>query len=163
MVSFLDKHKLTYFIKWAEDNNCKARQNLFWIKTNPVPCARKVSFMSAIEMAIWVTKETTSRKFSTFNYQLGQHPDYFTHSIVGHTTKIDGNRCHPTQKPINLMKWIISYLSNKNDIVLDCFLGSGTTALACKMLDRKFIGVELSENYTNIAKKRISSLSHNLF
>ena len=156
IISFWDKHKLTYIVKWAEKLDVKSRQCLFLIKTNPVPCARKVNFMSGVEMAYWGTKETTQRKFATFNYQLGQHADYFRHCIVGHTTKEDGERVHPTQKPIAMMKWIISYLSNPNDIILDPFAGSGTTLAAAKSLGRKYIGIEKEEKYVNACKKRFA-------
>jgi len=64
-------------------------------------------------------------------------------------------RVHPTQKPVELMKRIIEDFSKEDDIVLDPFLGSGTTAVACKQLKRNYIGIELSEEYCFIAKKRL--------
>lgn len=64
---------------------------------------------------------------------------------------------HPSEKPIELLKILIENSSNKNDIVLDPFMGSGTTGVACKRLNRKFIGIELDENYFNIAKTRIEN------
>jgi len=63
---------------------------------------------------------------------------------------------HPTQKPINIIKRIINTSSRENDIVLDCFIGTGTTALACKETNRKFIGCELNAEYVKIAEQRIS-------
>lgn len=54
------------------------------------------------------------------------------------------------------MKWLIERLTNEGDVVLDPFMGSGTTGVACKDLKRKFIGIELDENYYNIACKRIN-------
>lgn len=68
---------------------------------------------------------------------------------------IVGNKFHPTEKPIELMKLYINNSSNENDIVLDPFMGSGTTGVACKQLNRNFIGIELDETYFNIAKERI--------
>jgi len=62
---------------------------------------------------------------------------------------------HPTQKPIDLIKAIIRNATNKNDLILDPFIGSGTTALACKQMDRNFIGMELEPKYVEIANKRI--------
>ena len=64
-------------------------------------------------------------------------------------------RFHPTQKPVELMKLILRDFSNENDTVLDCFLGSGTTAVACKQLNRNFIGIEISEKYCEIARQRL--------
>ena len=68
---------------------------------------------------------------------------------------IIGNKQHPTEKPIELMKLYIENSSNQNDTVLDPFMGSGSTGVACKNINRNFIGIELDENYFNIAKKRI--------
>jgi len=64
-------------------------------------------------------------------------------------------RYHPTQKPIEIIKVLIKNHSKEGDLVLDCFLGSGTTTHACKQLNRKFIGVEISKEYCDIAKKRL--------
>lgn len=62
---------------------------------------------------------------------------------------------HPTQKPIKLMERSIQMITNEGDIVLDFTMGSGTTGLACKHLNRKFIGIELDKGYFDIACKRI--------
>lgn len=62
---------------------------------------------------------------------------------------------HPTQKPLALMEYLIKTYSNEGDVVLDFCMGSGTTGVACKNLNRKFIGIEKEENYFNIAKRRI--------
>lgn len=66
---------------------------------------------------------------------------------------------HPTQKPINLFNYLISTYSKQGETVLDNCMGSGTTGIACKNLNRNFIGIELDENYFNIAKKRIQEIS----
>ena len=62
---------------------------------------------------------------------------------------------HPTQKPVALMEYLIKTYTNENETVLDFTMGSGTTGVACKNLNRNFIGIELDEDYFNIAKKRI--------
>jgi len=69
---------------------------------------------------------------------------------------IDGNNLHDTQKPINLMKVLIENSSNENDLILDPFMGVGTTALACLKSNRNFIGFELDADYFNSANKRIN-------
>jgi len=63
---------------------------------------------------------------------------------------------HPTQKPVALMEYLIKTYTNENETVLDFTMGSGTTGVAAKNLNRKFIGIELDENYFNIAKERIN-------
>ena len=62
---------------------------------------------------------------------------------------------HPTQKPVALMEYLIKTYTNEGDTVLDFTMGSGTTGVACKNLNREFIGIELDEKYFNIAKQRI--------
>ena len=69
--------------------------------------------------------------------------------------KIKDKREHPTQKPVLLIQELISKYSESNDIVLDCFIGSGTTAVACKQLGRNFIGCDNCQEYVNIANKRL--------
>ena len=68
---------------------------------------------------------------------------------------------HPTQKPLLLIEELVKTFSNENDIILDNCMGSGTVGVACKKLNRKFIGIELDENYFNVAKKRIESIITN--
>lgn len=62
---------------------------------------------------------------------------------------------HPTQKPYEVMNYLIKTYTKENDIILDCFMGSGSTGVACINTNRNFIGIELDENYFNIAKERI--------
>ena len=62
---------------------------------------------------------------------------------------------HPTQKPLMLMERIVAIFTNENDTILDFTMGSGTTGVACKNLNRNFIGIELDKEYFNIAKQRI--------
>lgn len=70
---------------------------------------------------------------------------------------------HPTKKPVELMERFINIHSKKGMTVLDPFMGSGTTGVACKRLEREFIGCELDENYFNIAKERIDNVDGELF
>lgn len=65
---------------------------------------------------------------------------------------------HATQKPLELMEYLVRTYSNEGDIVLDFTMGSGTTGLACKNLNRDFIGIELDEKYFNIAEQRIKEV-----
>ena len=62
---------------------------------------------------------------------------------------------HPTQTPVALLEYLIKTYTNEGETVLDNCMGSGSTGVACKKLNRKFIGIELDENYFNIAKERI--------
>ena len=65
------------------------------------------------------------------------------------------NRVHPTQKPVELMEYLIRTYTDEGDLILDFTMGSGSTGVACLNTNRKFIGIELDEKYFNIAKKRL--------
>ena len=67
---------------------------------------------------------------------------------------VDG--VHPTQKPVALMEYLIKTYTNENETVLDFTMGSGSTGVACLNTNRQFIGIELDDNYFNIAEKRIN-------
>lgn len=86
----------------------------------------------------------------------------YTQKYTGYPNNIlffarDSVTYHPTQKPIDLLKYLIKTYTNEEDIVLDNCMGSGTTGVACKHLNRKFIGIEKDNEYFEIAKKRIEN------
>lgn len=70
----------------------------------------------------------------------------------------DSEALHPTQKPVALMEYLIKTYTNESETVLDFTMGSGTTGVACRNLNRKFIGIEMDDGYFNIAKQRISEV-----
>jgi site-specific DNA-methyltransferase (adenine-specific) len=72
----------------------------------------------------------------------------------------ESERFHPTQKPLKLMEWCLKNYSKEGDLVLDPFLGSGTTAVACKRLGRNFIGIEKEQKYVEIALKRLEKVNN---
>lgn len=84
------------------------------------------------------------------------YTDVWTFNIIGGKENVN----HPTQKPIKIIERIIKTSSRPNDIVLDCFMGSGTTAVACKESGRNFIGFEISEEYCKIAEERLKSVNN---
>jgi len=82
--------------------------------------------------------------------------EYYPTSIIEMSNRRKGN-AHPTQKPVALMEYLIKTYTNENETVLDFTMGSGTTGVACKNLNRNFVGIELDETYFEIAKKRIDN------
>jgi len=108
---------------------------------------RKVGWQNGLEFFLVATKNHDSSHH--FNYKLGQSPDYYIGSV-------SYKHYHPTQKPLEMIEWIVNYWSFENDIVLDPFSGSGTTLLVCEKLNRKWIGIELEQTYCNITKQRIN-------
>lgn len=71
-------------------------------------------------------------------------------------------RYHPTQKPLQLMKWCIYNYSNPNDLIVDFYSGSGTTCVAAKMLGRRYIGIDISEEYCQISRDRLEAVETGL-
>ena len=143
LVIFYDLWKISLLAKMLE--NAKFRQLRFieWVKTNPVPLNSKVNYLTnAREIAITATKIGKPKFNSEYDNGIYEFPIYH-----------GKNRTHPTQKPLELFKQLIKKHSTENDVVLDCFLGAGTTAVAAKETKRKFIGCELNEKYYNSALK----------
>jgi site-specific DNA-methyltransferase (adenine-specific) len=96
--------------------------------------------------------------FSTFNNKLrlkGASNVIRSPSFCCGAKKTNGEKVHPTQKPVELIELFLSHTTNVGDTVLDCFMGSGPTGVACVRNGRNFIGMELQEKYFEIAKNRI--------
>ena len=83
------------------------------------------------------------------------HMSNFPKQIIEFSNPSGKGQLHPTQKPVELLEYLIKTYTNENDLVLDNCMGSGSTGVACKNLNRNFIGIELDEKYFNIAKERI--------
>ena len=85
------------------------------------------------------------------------YEEAYPNVILKYSTRSSGSRgLHPTQKPVALMEYLIKTYTNEGDTVLDFTMGSGTTGVACVNTNRNFIGIELDENYFNIAESRIN-------
>ena len=87
---------------------------------------------------------------NTFNLWQGKK---YKSNILKYKKDYDGH--HPTQKPVLLLEDLIKTFSNKNDLIVDLTMGSGSTGVACKNTNRNFIGIEQNEKYFKIAKERI--------
>ncbi len=124
-----------------------------WHKTNPMPRNMKIHFVNSTESWIYFVNNATS---GTFNYDGVVRHDFIESSVCPASEKKFGK--HPTQKPLKIMKELISRVSNPGDVILDPFMGSGSTCVASTILGRKYIGIELNEQYFNIAKSRIENL-----
>ena len=137
-------------IKNAESLNLQAKDVIRWVKSNPMPRNRDRRYITDSEVAIWLTnkkgKWTFNRQNDTYD-----RPEY-NYPIVSGKEKTK----HPTQKPVKLLEEILLRHSNQNDIILDPFMGSGSTGVACLNTNRNFIGVELDKQYFEIAKSRMS-------
>tara|TARA_Y100000590_G_C15615376_1_gene975515 strand:- start:236 stop:1303 length:1068 start_codon:yes stop_codon:yes gene_type:complete len=139
--------------------------DIIWNKTNPMPNFRGTRFTNAHETLLWCT---SSRKAKyTFNYQnlkelndgKQMRSDWYIPICAGKERLREKNnqRSHPTQKPEALLYRILIASTNKGDIVLDPFLGSGTTAVVAKKLKRKYIGFDQDKEYIKLASKRLKN------
>lgn len=88
---------------------------------------------------------------------------YYPRSYQYFSNADQKEKVHPTQKPVELMEYLIKTYTNENELVLDFTMGSGTTGVACKNLNRNFIGIELDKNYFKIAEDRINKPKDTLF
>ena len=107
-----------------------------------------------------VTAVAHGRTMGARPNQVGKEYEAFTgfpHNVLEYPNVIGKRALHPTQKPVPLFEYLIKTYTNEGDTVLDNVMGSGTTGIACLNTNRSFIGMELDENYFNIAKERIEN------
>ena len=144
-VVFNDWKNLGDIVRFAETCGFETKDMLRLEKSNPMPRNRDRRYITDFECAIWFTKKGAKWVFNRQdeNYQRPK----FVHSI--------DKGLHPTQKSVKLMEELVKIHTNENQLILDCFMGSGTTGVACKNLNRKFIGIEMDQGYFNTAKERI--------
>lgn len=149
-----------YSIGFAlEQEGFKILNNITWQKTNPPPNLGCRNFTHSTETLLWAKKKSKKSKH-TFNYDLmkefnggKQMKDVWSGPLTRRSEKAFGK--HPTQKPEYLLDKIIRASTKKGDVVLDPFLGSGTTGVVSKRLQRRFIGIEKEKDFIEIAKERI--------
>ncbi len=145
IICFYDLWKITTLKEYYEKAGFKQIRFIEWIKTNPVPINSKVNYLTnAREIAVVGVKGGKPTFHSEYDKGIYEFP-------ICH----DKGRFHPTQKPLALIEALVEKHSNEGDFVLDCFFGSATTAVACKNLNRSFIGCELNEEYYKKALDRI--------
>ena len=131
--------------RYAESLGFVTKDMIRLEKSNPMPRNRDRRYITDYECAIWFTMPKAKWTFNR------QDPKYQRPKFVKSIDK----GLHPTQKSLSLMEDLLLIHSNPNDTILDPFMGSGTTGVACVKLNRDFIGIELDDKYFDIAKKRI--------
>lgn len=144
-VYFCSRLQLNTYLNFAIENKLQYGI-LVWHKTDPPPlCNNK--YLNDIEFIVYI-KGNKAKIYG----------DYNSKSLVYRSPinrKDKELYEHPTIKPLELINKLVINHSKENDLVLDCFMGSGTTGVSCSSLNRKFVGIELTEKYFKIAKKRI--------
>ena len=151
LISFFNKEDISYLGWVGQEYGMRTRTIFSWHKTNPVPSFRKVNYLSACEFAYIGSKGENTW---TFNFLLQKEMHNFFETPNSSSYKVTE---HPTEKPINLIERFIRIHSNENDLVLDCFSGSGTTAVACHNLKRRFICIEKDYDYWKASVERLEN------
>jgi site-specific DNA-methyltransferase (adenine-specific) len=148
MIIFFDLWKISYLKDVMEKHKFKQIRFIEWIKTNPQPLNSSVNYLTNCrEIALLGVKGTKP----TFNSK-------YDNGLYIHPLQGGKHRFHPTQKSLSLFEDLIKKHSNENDIVLDTFLGGGTTAIACINTNRQIRGCELSTEYFDKMMKVIEVL-----
>lgn len=149
LIIFCGRLQLRDYINWIHERGYT--WNLIcWHKTNPTPLTNN-NYLPDTEYVfhIWKDKKLGGR--------------YETKKKFYVTQVMKNDIDHPTVKPVDLVKNFIENASEAGEIVLDPFMGSGTTAVAAKQLNRKYIGIEVSEKYCKIAEQRVQTAPIPLF
>lgn len=151
--------------------NIKINNSVVWFKPNAQPNITCRFFTESTEHLIWASKNGNGQKWK-FNYNWTkeiedkinpkgkQTRNVWSIPLTPKKEKFAGE--HPTQKPFELLKRIILSCTDEGDLVLDPFLGSGTTSVVANFFGRNSIGIEINEDYIDIIKKRLNNDDKNL-
>lgn len=150
LILFFDLWKIGELKTLLEKHKFKQIRMIEWIKTNPQPLNSKRNYLTNCrEIALTAVKGGKP----TFNSE-------YDNGIYRFPLQGGKRRCHPTQKSLSVFEELIQKHSNEGDLVVDTFLGSGTTALACKHTNRRFSGCEVSEEYFTKALAFLKETPH---
>ena len=153
IVSFMAFEQYGEFFKILTSCGFDIKDKIIWEKTNPFPRNRDRRYVPNIELIVWCVRKGAKW---TFNRQNSKYE-----SCVLKFPSESGarfKRFHPTQKPLELLEYLVKTYSNEGDLVLDFTCGSGTTLVACEKLNRRWIGIEINPDYCKIAKERIENV-----
>ena len=145
IITFCAKKDIGKYWEILEKEGFIAIDTVAWVKPDPLPLNAKSRFLNAWE-AIVVGKRGGAHWGSNY-----------LHNVLKYQAPKGKNRVHPTQKPLGLIEELIKVTTKEGDIVLDPFIGSGTTAVACKMNNRRFVGFEINPEYYKMAKERLKN------
>ncbi len=146
-ICFFDQNKMFLLKISAEISGFGYIRTIYWHKTNPAPHHAKKTYVQGTEQAMVCYKPVDGHNY-TFNTGGKMHKDYFFYPIAK-------SKFHTTPKNVNLLEELITIHTNAGDTVLDCYSGSGSTAVACASTGRNFIGCELDKGYYMNSIKRI--------
>lgn len=149
IIIFCGKEQVSIIHSFFNDKQKKGKgtvRQLIWEKSNPSPMNGQHIYLSGVENAIWFKKRggtfNAHCKNTVFKYPIGR------------------SKLHPTEKNHLLLQELILDNSNENDLILDPCMGSGSTGVVALQNNRNFLGIELNQNYFEIAKNRLEGLQY---
>ena len=146
-IVWYDLWKLTALADAMRAAGFKMLRLLIWQKTNPVPLNMRKTYLSnSREIAVVGVKGGSPTFYGSYDNGIYEYP------IPRH----NGNKIHPTQKPLDLFRELVEKHSDENDLVVDPFLGSGTSALAALSKGRRFRGCDIDARYVEAAEKSVA-------
>ena len=153
MIIFCSYLYLSYIIDVLNSSECgmNVKDVIVWQKSNPMPRNINRRYFQDMEFAIWAVKKGARWIFNK-SVDKPYLRAFFTTSTVSGTERFE----HPTQKSLKLMEELISIHTNPGDIILDPFMGTGTTGVAAINLGRDFVGIELEKKYFKICQYRLN-------
>lgn len=151
LIVFTGHSTINTIIELAEKHGFYFKCVGVWHKTNPIPANMNLHFLSALEYFIYFVYGS---KTGTFNNNGKPIHNYFECPVTPKRERKHGK--HQTQKPEKLIAWLVELLSNPGDIVLDPFMGTGTTCVCAKNLGRDYIGIEKDQTFFDISEKRLN-------
>lgn len=152
-LSFLSKERISWFKEFGVTLDIRFRDIIVWHKTNPMPNLRKMDkFVSSTEFLYWGTKGNDS---GYWNQEIKQPHNFIEIPLCQGKERYE----HPCQKPLSLIKYFVNILSQPEDIILDLFGGTGTVAVACQQMGRKYIIFEKEEQWIRIIYERLKQQS----
>lgn len=154
LVMFTSFQQVPMLMRRAQEAGLYYKTTGVWHRSNPLPRNMNLQFINSCDPWMYFLKVCRgSKKTGTFNNRGMAFHDCISCGVAPQSEKKVSK--HPTQKPELLMKTFVDLLSNYRDTVLDPFMGGGTTGIAALESNRRFIGIEVNEDYFNGAKKRI--------
>ena len=149
VVIFNSWENLSAIKEECERNHISVKRCLVLNKANPAPFNRDRMFVNDVEFALWGVYNSKDKPTKwVFNRE-----NPVEKCVIN--TVVQSSKLHPTMKDLKVIEKLVRLLSLSGGVVMDPFLGSGTTGVACQHLGREFIGIEIDEKYYNIAKERI--------
>ena len=154
MIVFMSTINVSEIIELGLQHGLHFKTVGVWHKTNPVPRNMNLHYVDSVE--VWVYFTYGSRTGTFNNYGQACH-NFIETPVIKGSERLHG--LHPTQKPKDVMSHFVRLLSNPGDWVCDPFMGSGTTGVVARELNRNFIGIEKDESHFTLSEQRINDYS----